>query len=96
MYNIFQILFDYEIRNQSLNFNALFDKWPQMKGDVLASVNPADRDGLLKLFDEEIGYFLALMKLLAPSKSNFTENIGKFIIFSNASITIYYLNEFAC
>lgn len=78
-------MYDYEIRNEELDSSALFKKWPEMKSKVLACVNAADRDGLLTYYDDDIGYFLALLKLLVASKANFHEIVGKFIIFSNVS-----------
>lgn len=70
----------------SCNPNALFDKWPQMKHDVLAAVQPSLRDNILNMFNDDIGYFLALLKLLIPSNANLETVAGKLITFSDVSL----------
>lgn len=54
-----------------------------MKHDVLAAVNAPLRDGILKMFNTDIGYFLALLKLLIPASANLETVAGKFITFSD-------------
>lgn len=79
----FQFLYDFEIRKISPVPNALFERWPQMKHDILAAVDPSLRDKTLDMFNDDIGYFLALLKLLIPSKADFENVAGKLITFSD-------------
>lgn len=81
----FQFLYDFEIRKISSLPNALIERWPQMKHDVLAAVDPSARDKILNMFNDDIGYFLALLKLLIPSNANLENVAGKLITFSNVS-----------
>lgn len=78
-----QILYDYMIRNESLDPNALCSKWPEVKKVVLVCVHAAAREECLGYFNEEIGYFIALIKLLSSNRAKLPEIISKFIIFSN-------------
>lgn len=84
-FDSFQFRYDFEIREISSVPNALFERWPQMKHDILAAVDPSSRDKLLNMFNDDIGYFLALLKLLTPSKANFENVAGKLITFSDVS-----------
>lgn len=79
-------MYDFEIRTISSNPNALFDRWPQIKHDVLATVDASLRDSILNMFNDEIGYFLALLKLLIPSTANLETVAGKLITFSDVRL----------
>lgn len=79
----FQILYDYQIRHKSLDPDALCYKWPDMKKNVLICLSAGERDRCLKWFNDDIGYFLALLKLLTPSTAHFEDIVGKFVIFSD-------------
>lgn len=74
------------MRKISSKPNALFDIWPRMKHDVLAAVDASLRDNILKMFNDDIGYFLALLKLIIPSTANLENVAGKFITFSDVSL----------
>lgn len=85
------------IRNESLDPNALCSKWPDVKKEVLVCIHAAARDECFGYFNEEIGYFIALIKLLASNRAKLPEIISKFIIFSNVRllcIFIYKKNNF--
>lgn len=88
-------MYDFEIRNISPKPNALFERWPQMKHDVLAVVSAPLRDNILNMFNDDIGYFLALLKLLIPSTANLQKVAGNLITFSdvrmNAIISKRYI-----
>lgn len=84
----FQILFDSEIRNKSLDANALFTVWPILKFNILTSVNAAERDECLQIFNEDIGYFLALLKLLIPKNASLNDIVSKFIVYSDVCYEI--------
>lgn len=81
----FQISYDFEIRNNSIDSNALFTKWPKLKNNILTAVKPTERDQCLKWFNDDIGYFLALLKIVSPNSAKLEEVIGKFIIHSDVS-----------
>lgn len=89
----FQILFDFEIRNKSLDAGALFTAWPKIKTEIIISVNVAERDMCLKYYNEDIGYFLALLKLLIPKNAAFDEIVSKFIVFSDVRCEILAQNQ---
>lgn len=54
-----------------------------MKHEVLAAVNASLRDDILKMFNDDIGYLLALLKLLIPASANLETVAGKLINFSD-------------
>lgn len=56
-----------------------------MKTEVLICVKPADRDACLAYFNQDMGYFIALMKLMAPTRSNFDDVVSKFIVYSQVN-----------
>lgn len=88
MYNAFlyfQISFDFEIRYNAIDTKALFNKWPAMKMDVIATVNASSRDFLLNHFNEDIGFYLCLLKLLVPATADLPNCVSKFIIFPDVS-----------
>lgn len=92
----FQISFDFEIRYKAIDTNTFFNKWPAIKKNVIAAVNASSRDSLLTYFDENIGFYLCLLKLLVPATANLPNCISKFVIFSDVSskceITHHLLN----
>lgn len=80
-----QINFDFAIRNTAIDPDVLSKKWPAMKVDVLSNVKAKDRDDLLKYFNEDIGFYLCLLKLLVPANASLPSVISKLIIFSDVS-----------
>lgn len=78
-------MYDYAIRNESYDPKAFVEKWPKIKTDILTAVKPIERDDLLKYFNDDIGYFLALLKLLLPRGSNLESAVSKFIVYSDVS-----------
>lgn len=82
-------MYDYAIRNESYDPKAFFEKWPKIKTDILTAVKPSERDDLLNCFNDDIGYFLALLKLLLPRGSNLELAVSKFIVYSNVSFSKY-------
>lgn len=74
-----------------MDAKALFKKWPEIRSDILNTVKPAERDSILQYFNEDIGYFLALLRLVVPRSSKIEEIINKFIIFSDVSIFLIQL-----
>lgn len=85
----FQILYDYAIRNKSIDPKVFFGNWLKIKTDILNPTKPAKRDDLLEYFNDDIGYFLALLKLLMPRGSNLDLAVSKFIVYSNVSFFIH-------
>lgn len=77
-----QILFDFEIRSPDINSNALLEVWPTLKSDVIRELSLCDRDECANYFDKEIGFFIALLKLLSV-KNRFEEKVDAFIIFTD-------------
>lgn len=81
------MLFDFEIRNANVNGNALLVKWPTIKFNILSSVKVCERDDCLKKFDENIGYFLALLKMVVQ-RPKFEEAINILMTFNDVSIEL--------
>lgn len=80
-----QINFDFAIRNKTIDPDVLFKKWPEIKNDVLLNIRARDRDDLLKFFNEDIGYYLCLLKLLVPANADLPNVTSKLVIFSDVS-----------
>lgn len=59
-----------------------------MKIDVVSTVNPSNRDYLLYYFNEDIGFYLCLLKLLVPANAKLPDIISKLIIFSDVSLNV--------
>lgn len=78
----FQISVDFEIRAANARSNALIVKWPTMKHDIFNQLSLRDRDECSSYFDKEIGYFIALLKLLSTN-TKFKERIDSFLIFND-------------
>lgn len=60
---------------------SLLKKWQTVKIHVLNCLKPSERDDVLKILNEEIGYFLALIKL--NSRNKFEDAAKCLIIFSD-------------
>lgn len=65
-------------------------KWSHIKLNVLNCNKANDRDDCLKIFNEDIGYFLALLKLVVKD-SKFENAIKSFITFTDVNILIIYI-----
>lgn len=67
---------------------AFLVKWQTVKFDILNCVKACERDDCLKQFDEHIGYFIALLKLVVQ-RPKFEEAINIIMTFTDVSIDLY-------
>lgn len=65
----------------------MLNTWPETKLDILCLLDPKERNECCSFFDTEIGYFLALMKVVSQ-KPKFKDRIDNLIIFSDVSVAI--------
>lgn len=79
-----QILFDFEIRSSDTNANALIEQWPTLKLNIPLELQLAEINECMGYFDEEVGSFIALLKLLS-NKPNFAEKVRSFLMFTDVS-----------
>lgn len=77
-----QISLDFEIRTACVRPSALIEKWPTMKYDIYNQLSLSNRDECSIYFDKEIGYFIALLKLLSTN-TKFKERLDSFLIFND-------------
>lgn len=84
------ILFDFEIRFKSCDSKVLFDVWPGMRVGILKCIPTAARDGYLKMFNEDIGYYLALLKVSCARSANHAENTKKLFVYSDVSSALLF------
>lgn len=57
-----------------------------MKFDVVLTVTASNRDYVMNYINEDIGFYLCLLKLLVPSTANLPTIFSKLIIFSDVSL----------
>lgn len=67
-----------------MNSGALVERWPALKSDVIKELSLSDRNECANYFDNEIGFFISLLKLLS-TKQKFEEKIESFINFTDVS-----------
>lgn len=80
-----QIVFDFEIRSPSVNANALIEKWPVLKHAVFSELELDEKNQCTGYFGEEVGHFIALLKLLS-TKPSFDEKVRALLIFTDVSV----------
>lgn len=78
-------MFDFEIRSRDVNSNALIEKWPSLKSLIVLELTLSEKNECQNFFDNEIGFFIALLKLLS-TKPKFEERVDSFIFFTEVSI----------
>lgn len=83
------IIFDFKIRSPDLNSIALIEKWEGLKLLAPLELTPTERDECFGYFGKEIGFFIALLKLLS-TKAKFEEKVDAFIIFTDVSVTYFF------
>lgn len=62
----------------------MIEIWPAIKYDVISELDINERNQCNNYFGEEIGYVIALLKLLSY-KPNFDEKVRSLIIFTDVN-----------
>lgn len=77
-----QILYDYELRFEKIDSQALINKWPKIEKNLLFLIDRIEVTNRLKMFNDSIGYFLILLQSFTIKKK-LEDCINKLIVFTD-------------